>query len=102
MATTTSKRKRNVISDDDRATLRRARTNARGAAEWTKVPAHKRKQYRLTGYASKLSAWDRAEEAAFSLCSQIDRCEKAGLPRDREDDARMRRLAQLLEDTLAR
>jgi len=103
MATkTTSKRKRNVISDDDRSTLRRARTTARGEAEWTKVPAHKRKQYRLKGYASKLSSWDRAEEAVFALCSMIDRCEKVGMPKDREDDSRMRRLTQLLEDTLAR
>lgn len=86
------------MSDDDKRSLRRARTQARGDAKWTPVPPHNRKQYRLTGYAAKLSAWDRLEHAAYMLCSNLERSERRGLPVDADDRRRCVALTMLLHD----
>lgn len=95
-----TQKRRMVLNENDKRELRKARARARGEADWTPVPAHKRKQYRLVGYAAKLSAWDRLEHAAYMLCSNLDRCEKRGLLVDADDRRRASALMMLLHDTI--
>lgn len=94
------KKRRKVLSDGDKQILRRARTQARGNADWTPVPSHKRKQYRLVGYAARLSSWDRLEHAAYTLCSNIERLERRGILIDSDDRRRATALTLLLQDAI--